>query len=546
MFSMKDVPSTTSVLSTYTAFTATAMLVKTVINEVQSVTNQIIPKQFQDMILSKFGGLCGNGSRMTLTIDEFNGYSINQLYEASEIYLRTKINPSLNSLKVSKSPKENNFSLTINKGEKIVDVFEGVQLLWVMASEKTEEMPQNGKFEKRLIELSFHKKYMEKVLSSYLRYVMERSNAWKEENKVVKLYALGHFGGDSDGGGAGAWGSTNLDHPATFDKIAMDPVVKQALIDDLDRFVRRRDFYRRVGKAWKRGYLLYGPPGTGKSSLIAAMANYLKFSIYDLELASIYCNSELRRLLVSTSNRSILVIEDIDCSIELQNRQSGEYEPNESSQLTLSGLLNFIDGLWSSCGDERVIVFTTNHKERLDSALLRPGRMDMHIHMSYCTPSGFRTLVSNYLGININDHHNLFPEIDELMTEVQVTPAEIAEELMKNEDADIALEGLIKFLKRKKIEIIEDEAQVGDNKRKSMSETEDGDEDEDDQHIIINNCKTKRMRSKMKMSGFVKSEIRQRSEVCRTPWHRPRGTNRGAYRGQFQRCNRGGSMIRKL
>ncbi|KAK2636737.1 hypothetical protein Ddye_031529 [Dipteronia dyeriana] len=238
----------------------------------------------------------------------------------------------------------------------------------------------------------------------------------------------------------------------------MNPILKQALIDDLN-------------------------------------------SIYDLELASMYSNSELRRLLVSTSNRSILVIEDIDCSMEMQNRQSGGYEPNESSQLTLSGLLNFIDGLWSSCGDERVIVFTTNHKERLDSAFLRPGRMDMHIHMSYCTPSGFSILVSNYLRINFNDHHNLFPEFDELMTEVQ----------------------------RKKIEVIGDEAQVGDNKRKSMNETEDGDhEDRDDQHIFIN-CKTKRMRSKMKMLGFVESEISQRSEVCRIPWHRPRGTNRGAY-----------------
>ena len=103
----------------------------------------------------------------------------------------------------------------------------------------------------------------------------------------------------------------------------MDPTLKEELIADLDRFVKRREFYKKVGKAWKRGYLLYGPPGTGKSSLVAAMANYLKFNIYDLELASIYSNSELRRLLVSTANRSILVIEDIDCSIELQNRENG-------------------------------------------------------------------------------------------------------------------------------------------------------------------------------------------------------------------------------
>ena len=64
-------------------------------------------------------------------------------------------------------------------------------------------------------------------------------------------------------------------------------------------------------------------------------------------------------------------------------------------QFTLSGLLNIIDGLWSSCGDERIIVFTTNHKDPLDPALLRPGRMDMHLHMSYCTMDGFKLLASN-------------------------------------------------------------------------------------------------------------------------------------------------------
>ncbi|OVA14810.1 AAA+ ATPase domain [Macleaya cordata] len=191
----------------------------------------------------------------------------------------------------------------------------------------------------------------------------------------------------------------------------MEPEIKKELMEDLERFVKRREYYKKVGKAWKRGYLLYGPPGTGKSSLIAAMANYLKFDIYDLELANLHSNSALRSLLVSTGNRSILVIEDIDCSVDLQDRKVryGGSDP----KLTLSGLLNFIDGLWSSCGDERIIVFTTNHKDKLDPALLRPGRMDMHINMSYCTPKGFRLLASNYL--SIHDHHQLFGEIDELM-----------------------------------------------------------------------------------------------------------------------------------
>ena len=73
----------------------------------------------------------------------------------------------------------------------------------------------------------------------------------------------------------------------------------------------------------------------------------------------------------------------------------------------------------------------------------------MHIHMSYCTPSGFRILASNYLGIKT---HSMFIEIKKLITEVEVTPAKIAEELMKSDDADINLKGLLKYLHMKKIE----------------------------------------------------------------------------------------------
>lgn len=120
----------------------------------------------------------------------------------------------------------------------------------------------------------------------------------------------------------------------------------------------------------------------------------------------------------------------------------------DDDQLTLSGLLNFIDGLWSSCGDERIIVFTTNHKERLDPALLRPGRMDMHIHMSYCSPYGFRLLAANYLGIT-DGEHKLVAETETLLKTTNITPAQVAEQFMKSEDADVALAALIKLLKEK-------------------------------------------------------------------------------------------------
>ena len=68
--------------------------------------------------------------------------------------------------------------------------------------------------------------------------------------------------------------------------------------------------------------MLFGPPGIRKSSLIAAMANYLNFDIYDLQFRNLIGNSQLRQLLISTANRSILVVEDIDCSLELQDRRT--------------------------------------------------------------------------------------------------------------------------------------------------------------------------------------------------------------------------------
>ncbi|CAH9132051.1 unnamed protein product [Cuscuta epithymum] len=435
MFSLSDVPSTTAILSTYTSFTASAYLIRTILSEFKSLANQLLPVDLLEKLLSKLGVLIWNySSQTTLVIDEQNSYTANEIFEAAEIYLQTKLKPAAGRIKISKAPTDKSISFIISTDEKIVDSFGGVELVWELRV--TSSSSSESSTEQRSFELSFDKKFSEIVISKYIPFVLERAKAIEEENQCVTLKALGHYSDE-----------INLEHPSTFETLAMDPELKKEIIEDLDRFVSRRDYYRRVGKAWKRGYLLYGPPGTGKSSLIAAMANYLKFSIYELDLSCLRSNSDLQELLPTTKNKSILVIEDIDCSIDLQNRNDEDYSNQNNNQVTLSGLLNFIDGLWSCCGDERIIVLTTNYKDRLDPALLRPGRMDMHILMSYCTPGGFRVLVSNYHGLK---DHPKFTEIDKLLTEVNVTPAEIAEELMKSDQADVALDGLIKLMKKKK------------------------------------------------------------------------------------------------
>ncbi|VFQ93223.1 unnamed protein product [Cuscuta campestris] len=437
------------ILSAYTAFTGFAFLIRTILGEFKAIVNQILPGEIRARIwqkLERVMTMCNFTSQMTMVIEEYNGLTPNEIFEASEVYLRSKLGTlSTNRLKICKATQEANISFVVSRNEKINDTFEGAEFIWEMkvAPTSSRQKPSNDYDVRppsevgdlRSFELTFNKEIKGMVLTSYIPFVLKKSKELREKEKMIKLLPLGNWHEE-----------VCLDHPSTFKTLAMDPDLKRELIEDLDRFVRRREYYRRVGKAWKRGYLLYGPPGTGKSSLIAAMANYLKFDIFDLDLTGLKSNSELQVRMPMTKNRSILVIEDIDCNIEARSRNLVD-NTHKESQLTLSGLLNFIDGLWSCCGDERIIVFTTNCKERLDPALLRPRRMDIHIHMSYCTPSAFRVLASNYHGLN---DHSTFVEIDKLLSETDVTPGEIAEELMKCENADIALEGLIKFIQKKK------------------------------------------------------------------------------------------------
>ncbi|KAI6671421.1 hypothetical protein NL676_006306 [Syzygium grande] len=440
-----------AVLSAAASVTATVVVV-------QSMVHTIVPHELQGFLFSRIRGIFSRFSNeMTMVVDEYDGFVQNELFEAAQVFLAAKQSSSTTRIRVSKPAKENHFTLAMDQNQALVDTFRGVELKWVFASRHVDSgyLVHHGRnstvqHEVQYFKLTFHKKHREMVVESYLPFIIDEAKSLKQGKKTLKLHTPSFdrvYGGPlSD-----AWASVNLDHPATFDTLAMDLELKKTIIDDLERFVRRKEYYKRVGKAWKRGYLLFGPPARGNRALIAAMANYLNFDIYDLELSGLRSNAELRRLLVATANQSILVVEDIDCTIELQERKSEtraarmntmstEYSRED---LTLSGLLNFIDGLWSSCGDERIIVFTTNHKEKLDPALLRPGRMDVHVHMSYCTPCGFRLLASNYLGI---DSHELFGQIESSIAAARVTPAEVAEQLMKSDEPEVALRDMVSFL----------------------------------------------------------------------------------------------------
>lgn len=434
-----------ALLGTAASLAASAVLVRT-------LAKDLIPSPLQDYLSDALASLLGRlSSQLTVTIDEFDGPTPNHMYKAAESYLATKLSPSTRRIRVAKQEEDSDaFEVTVDRDQEVLDLFEGIEFRWRLKSKETlpslhsyrSHYMEPTALESKSFELKFHKKHKDAALKAYLPSVISRAKTIKEEAKTLKLYTNDEY----------SWESVNLRHPSTFETMALDAELKREVMEDLARFVKRKEYYKRVGKAWKRGYLLYGPPGTGKSSLVAAMANYLRFNVYDLELTEVKSNSGLRSLLAGVANRSILVMEDIDCAADLESRENKKGSRNkadsdsdsEDGKVTLSGLLNFVDGLWSSCGDERIIVFTTNYKDRLDPALLRPGRMDMHVHMNYCTPTAFRVLVSNY---HCLDDHPLFGEIEGLIREKTITPAEVAEEMMKTDDAEVALQGLLNVLR---------------------------------------------------------------------------------------------------
>ncbi|KAL3720434.1 hypothetical protein ACJRO7_005280 [Eucalyptus globulus] len=289
---------------------------------VRSVVRPFIPREFQDFLFSRIRGFSSRfRNEMTMVIERHDGYAQNELFGAAQVFLAAKQSVSVRRVRVTKSTKETHSTLAIiDQNQMLVDTFQGVKLKWVLVSRQVglgnrvhqgpNSTVQHGD---QYFELTFDKKHVEIVDKSYLPFVMDQAKSIKQ-GKKLKLYTA-----SSNSSFSGPWSSVNLDHPATFQTLAMDLELKKKILDDLDMFMRRKEYYRRVGKVWKRGYLLYGPPGTGKSSLVAAMANYLNFDIYDLELSGLRSNADLRRLLVATANQSILVV-NIDCTIQLQDR----------------------------------------------------------------------------------------------------------------------------------------------------------------------------------------------------------------------------------
>lgn len=179
--------------------------------------------------------------------------------------------------------------------------------------------------------------------------------------------------------------------PRLLDSVLLEPGEKEHLLQDVAQFRKSKKRYQNLGVPYHRGYLFYGPPGTGKTSLVSALAAHFGLSIYTVNLAD-FNDRSLMGAVNQVPRNSILLFEDIDCMKSSQSREGeipgsgqsgsatvGTKENVSQSAITLSGLLNILDGFYAPTGV--LFVMTTNHVEKLDQALLRPGRIDYKLYL---------------------------------------------------------------------------------------------------------------------------------------------------------------------
>uniref|UniRef100_A0A8D8SP52 Mitochondrial chaperone BCS1 n=1 Tax=Cacopsylla melanoneura TaxID=428564 RepID=A0A8D8SP52_9HEMI len=187
-----------------------------------------------------------------------------------------------------------------------------------------------------------------------------------------------------------AWGSEwrPFGHPKRrrpLNSVVLDRGVADRILADIREFVKDPAWYLDRGIPYRRGYLLYGPPGCGKSSFITALAGELEFGICVLNLSERgLTDDRLNHLLSVAPQNSIILLEDVDAAFvtrEETSQVSTAYEGLNS--VTLSGLLNCLDGVASS--EARLLFMTTNYIDRLDPALIRPGRVDLREYVGYCS-----------------------------------------------------------------------------------------------------------------------------------------------------------------
>lgn len=174
------------------------------------------------------------------------------------------------------------------------------------------------------------------------------------------------------------WENNGKKKKRSIDSIYIPKKLKTELVNEFELFESKKYITRleKLGITRKKVIMLEGPPGTGKSSLIMALASQLERDIAYFSFTPEITDTKLIKSMQNAPYDSIIVLEDIDCLFE--ERKANDTNKNN---ITFSALLNCLDGL--ICRDGMIVIATTNHIDKLDPALIRSGRVDKVVSLTY-------------------------------------------------------------------------------------------------------------------------------------------------------------------
>lgn len=325
--------------------------------------------------------------------------------------------------------------------------------------------------------VSYLKKYVDKITEKYLSSIKENRG-----NKKF-IYTLDKVSfKEDDESILDCWREDIFESYRNFNNIFFDG--KKEIISKIDYFLNNREWYIKKGIPYSLGIGLHGPPGTGKTSFIKALANYTNRHIIVMSLKTIKSKRQLEQFFFENTyndkneknhisfDKKIIVFEDIDCIGEIVlDRKNKETKTrskractkdasnvnigdvlqsicdlNESGTckvstvkndetITLDDILNLWDGIRETPG--RILIISSNHYDKLDTALIRPGRIDITHELSNASHSTIEELYLHLFGNKIDK--NMLSRVKEYF----YSPAELINMYVSHKTEDEFMKRLI-------------------------------------------------------------------------------------------------------